>query len=78
MKPKLLLEIAAFLIMAATIGAGDAAACQRPTKAAWIASADQARIAARDGAACAGAATTNADQTGVIRPQQKSPGGTHR
>ena len=73
MKPKLLLEIAAFLIMAATIGAGDAAACQRPTKAAWIASADQARIAARDGAA-----TTNADQTGVIRPQQKSPGGTHR
>ncbi len=72
-------RIAAFLIFAATIGASvGAEACPRAAKAAWMANADQTRNAARQDADCRSGVTPSADETGAIRPQQKSPGGTHR
>ncbi|MGO9390598.1 hypothetical protein [Rhodoblastus sp.] len=79
MKQILSRKIAALLILAATIGASGAAeACPRATKAAWMASADQTRIAERDDADCRRGLTPNANAIGAIRPQQKFPGGTHR
>jgi hypothetical protein len=71
--------MAAFLTLAATIGASDGAgACQRAAKAAWMANAAQARIATRDDAACPGAMTPNADEASAIPPRTKFTGGTRR
>jgi len=79
MKQLLSRRVSAFLILAATFSVSfSAEACQHAAKAAWIANAGQARIAARDDAECSGSAQPRVAVTSVIPPQQKHPGGTHR